>query len=150
MKAAGHAVTDRHGRFSIKVPAGPSRTFRLVFPGAGGALGAARGVSVRVPASSTIHASRTHLSAAASASPAVSAPEVSAYRVEVSCSCCRVASAGSGGPSRTRGRTGRASGTCPTASAAGLARTRSALRIRRQNGYPFELGYSRALTVRVG
>ena len=55
-------VTDRRGRFSIKVPAGPSRTYRLVFAGAGGALGAARGVSVRVPASSTIRASRTRLS----------------------------------------------------------------------------------------
>ena len=55
-------MTDRRGRFSLRVPAGPSRTYRLVFSGAGGALGAARGVSVRVPASSTIHASRTRLS----------------------------------------------------------------------------------------
>jgi hypothetical protein len=60
-KPAGSAVTDRRGRFSLQVPAGPSRTYRLVFAGSGGALGAARGVSVRVPASSTIHASRRRL-----------------------------------------------------------------------------------------
>ena len=55
-------MTDRRGRFSLKVPAGPSRTYRLVFAGSGGALGGARGVSVRVPASSTIRASRTRVS----------------------------------------------------------------------------------------
>ena len=55
-------MTDRRGRFSLRVPAGPSRTYRLVFNGAGGALGVARGVSVRVPASSTIRASRTRVS----------------------------------------------------------------------------------------
>ena len=59
---AGSAVTDRRGRFAIKVPAGPSRTYRLVFAGSGGALGGARGVSVRVPASTTVHASRTRIS----------------------------------------------------------------------------------------
>ena len=63
-KPAGTAVTDRRGRFSLRVPAGPSRTYRLVFAGSGGALGSARGVSVRVPASSTIKASRTRLSGA--------------------------------------------------------------------------------------
>ena len=60
--AAGSGITDRHGRYSIKVPAGPSRAFRLVFAGARGALATARGLSVRVPASSTIKASRTRLS----------------------------------------------------------------------------------------
>ena len=61
--AAGSGITDRHGRYSINVPAGPSRAFRLVFGGAPGALATARGLSVRVPASSTIKASRTRLSA---------------------------------------------------------------------------------------
>ena len=55
-------MTDRRGRFSLRVPAGPSRTYRLAFNGGGGALGAARSVSVRVPASSTIRASRTRVS----------------------------------------------------------------------------------------
>ena len=59
---AGSAVTDRRGRFSLRVPAGPSRNYRLAFNGGGGALGAARSVSVRVPASSTIRASRTRVS----------------------------------------------------------------------------------------
>lgn len=148
--AAGRAVTDRHGRFAIRVPAGPSRTYRLMFAGSGGALGAARGVSVRVPASSTIHASRTHLGAG---------------RVRFS------------GRLRTRGQRipgqglllvlqGRERGKWRT-----FTDTRTngkgkwhvsyrfsgrpgaypiRVRIRRQSGYPFELGYSRALTIRVG
>ena len=71
--AAGSGITDRHGRYSINVPAGPSRAFRLVFGGAPGALATARGLSVRVPASSTIKASRTRLPPAASVSPAACA-----------------------------------------------------------------------------
>ena len=59
--AAGSGITDRHGRYSINVPAGPSRAYRVVFAGAPGALATARGLSVRVPASSTINASRTRL-----------------------------------------------------------------------------------------
>ena len=55
---AGAATTDARGRFALRLPAGPSRTVRLIVPAAGEILRAARGVSVRVPASSTIHASR--------------------------------------------------------------------------------------------
>ena len=40
---AGSAVTDRRGRFSLAVPAGPSRAYRLVSPASGGALGSAPG-----------------------------------------------------------------------------------------------------------
>jgi hypothetical protein len=58
---AGTATTDAKGRFAIGVPAGVSRTIRLAFDGGGGALRTARGVSLRVPAHSTIHASRTRL-----------------------------------------------------------------------------------------
>ena len=145
-------MTDRRGRFSLRVPAGPSRTYRLVFGGAGGALGAARGVSVRVPASSTIRASRTRLSGPG--------------RVRFS---GRLRTRGQRIPGRglvlvLQGRERR-----PLAHVRGhahepqgpLARraTRFSgrpgrypirVRIRRQSSYPFELGYSRALTVRVG
>jgi hypothetical protein len=148
---AGTAVTDRRGRFSLRVPAGPSRTYRLVFNGAGGALGVARGVSVRVPASSTIRATRTRVSGRT--------------RVRFS------------GRLRNRGQRipgrglvlvlqGREQGRWRTFED---TRTNSKgrwhagytfsgrpgrypirVRIRRQSSYPFELGYSRALTVRVG
>ena len=143
-------MTDRHGRFSIRVPAGASRTYRLVFPGAGGALGAARGISIRVPASSTIHASRTH---------------VSGGRVRFS---GRLRNRGQPIPgsglvlvlqgrergqwrtftdTRTDGK-GRWHVSYRFSGRPGAFPIR--VRIRRQSGYPFELGYSRALIVRVG
>jgi hypothetical protein len=150
-KAAGTAATDRRGRFSLKVPAGPSRTYRLVFAGSGGALGSARGVSVRVPASSTIHASRTRL--------------VGPGRVHFS---GRMRNRGQRIPGRglflviqgrERGRwrtfedtrTNRKGRWHVSYRFSGLpGRYPIRVRIRRQSGYPFELGYSRALTVRVG
>ena len=150
-RPAGIAVTDRRGRFSLRVPAGPSRTYRLVFNGAGGALGVARGVSVRVPASSTIRASRTRVSGRT--------------RVHFS---GRLRNRGQRIPGRglllvLQGREGgrwrtfedtrtnrkgswRASYTFSGRS----GRYPIRVRIRRQSNYPFELGYSRALTVRVG
>ncbi len=148
---AGSAVTDRRGRFSLRVPAGPSRTYRVAFNGAGGALGVARGVSVRVPASSTIHASRTRLPGA--------------VRVRFT------------GRLRTRGEQipgrglvlilqGRERGHWRTFADTRTNRKGSwhvsyrfsgrpgrypiRVRIRRQSTYPFELGYSRALIVHVG
>jgi hypothetical protein len=148
---AGSAVTDRRGRFSLRVPAGPSRTYRLVFNGAGGALGVARGVSVRVPASSTIRASRTRVSGRT--------------RVRFS---GRLRNRGQRIPGRglvlvlqgrERGRwrtfedtrTNRKGRWHASYTFSGLpGRFPIRVRIRRQSSYPFELGYSRALTVRVG
>jgi len=150
-RPAGTAVTDRRGRFSLRLPAGPSRTYRLVFNGAGGALGVARGVSVRIPASSTIRASRTRVSGRT--------------RVRFS------------GRLRTRGQRipgrglvlvlqGRENGRWRTFEDTRTNRRGSwrasytfsgrsgrypiRVRIRRQTNYPFELGYSRAVVVRVG
>jgi hypothetical protein len=150
-RAAGKAVTDRRGRFSLRVPAGPSRTYRLVFAGSGGARGSARGVSVRVPASSTIRASRTRLSGAG--------------RVRFS---GRLRNRGQRIPGRglvlilqgfdngrwrtfedTRtSRTGRWRVSYPFSGRPGRYPVR--VRIRKHSGYPFELGYSRRLTIRVG
>jgi hypothetical protein len=148
---AGSAVTDRHGRFSLRVPAGPSRTYRLVFNGAGGALGVARGVSVRVPASSTIHASRTHLSG----------PGRVRFSGRLRNRGQRIPGRGLvlvlQGRERGRWRTfddtrsnrkGRWHATYAFSGRPGRYPIR--VRIRRQTSYPFELGYSRALTVRVG
>jgi hypothetical protein len=151
VKPAGSAVTDRRGRFSLRVPAGPSRTYRLAFNGAGGALGVARGVSVRVPASSTIHASRTRLSGPG--------------RVRFS---GRLRNRGQRIPGRglvlvlqgreqgrwrtfEDARTNRKGRWHVSYSFSGRpGRYPIRVRIRRQSSYPFELGYSRALTVRVG
>ena len=150
-RLAGRVVTDRRGRFSVRVPAGPSRTYRLVFNGAGDALGAARGVSVRVPASSTIRASRTRVSGRT--------------RVRFS---GRLRTRGQRipgrglvlvlqGRERGRWRTFEDSRTNSKGSwrasytfSGRPGRYPIRVRIRRQSSYPFELGYSRALTVRVG
>ena len=145
-------MTDRRGRFALRVPAGPSRTYRLVFAGSGGALGSARGVSVRVPASSTIRASRTRLSGPG--------------RVRFS---GRLRNRGQRIPGRglvlilqgrdngrwrtfedTRtNRLGRWRVVLPLQRPRPAA-TRSACASATPSGYPFELGYSRRLTIRVG
>ena len=51
--------TDTGGRYTVTIPAGPSRTLNVSYPGANGLLTRTRNVSLRVPASSTIHASVT-------------------------------------------------------------------------------------------
>jgi hypothetical protein len=50
------AQTDANGRFSFRIPAGPARLVRFSFPGTSAAGPSASSVSLRVPASSTIHA----------------------------------------------------------------------------------------------
>jgi hypothetical protein len=148
---AGSAVTDRRGRFAIKVPAGPSRNYRLVFSGAGDGLGAARGVSVRVPASSTIRASRTRLSG----------PARVRFSGRLRNRGQRIPGRGlllvlqgrEGGKWRTfedtrTNRKGRWHVSYGFSGRPGLYPIR--VRIRRQSGYPFELGYSRKLPIRVG
>ena len=150
-RPAGTAVTDRRGRFSLRVPAGPSRTYRLVFNGAGGALGVARGVSVRVPASSTIRASRRRVSGRT--------------RVRFS---GRLRNLGQRIPGRglvliLQGREGGRWSTFEDTRTNRSGRWQVSytfsgrpgrypirVRIRRQSSYPFELGYSRAVIVRVG
>jgi hypothetical protein len=144
-------VTDRRGRFSIRVPPGPSRTYRLVFNGAGGALGIARRVSVRVPASSTIHASRTRVSGRTRVR----------FRGRMRTRGERLPGRGLvlvlQGREKGRWRTfedtrtnrkGRWQASYTFSGRPGRYPIR--VRVRRQSSYPFELGYSRALTVRVG
>jgi hypothetical protein len=59
---AGRVATGRTGRFSLRLPPGPNRELRLSSPGTGAALGAVGRLSVRVPAASSIGASRRSLS----------------------------------------------------------------------------------------
>ena len=146
----GTVTTDRRGRFRVTVPKGPSRTLGLRFAGAGEVLRGARGVGVRVPAASTIRASRRALSGPA-----------------------RVGFAGrlrtSGQPIPDRGLViilqGRDHGRWLTfadtrTNRRGRWRTSYRFRgnpgqypvrarIRRQAGFPFELGYSKRVTVSV-
>jgi hypothetical protein len=54
-------VTDTNGRYAVTIPAGPSRTLTVTYPGGPGVLTRTRSVALRVPASSTLHASVTTL-----------------------------------------------------------------------------------------
>jgi hypothetical protein len=53
-----------NGRFAVRLPKGPARTASIAFPGASGAVPAAKRLRLAVPASSTIKASRLRLSGA--------------------------------------------------------------------------------------
>ena len=143
-------ATDRRGRFRVTVPKGPSRTLGLRFAGRDEALRAARGVGIRVPAASTIRASRRSLSGPA--------------RVRFA---GRLRTAGQQIPDRglviilqgrddgrwltfadTRtNRRGRWRASYRFRGNPGRYPVR--VRIRRQSGYPFELGYSKRVTIRV-
>jgi len=147
---AGATATDARGRFKLRIAAGPSRTVRLVFPGAGQALRSVRAVGIRVPASSTIHASRRAVRGA--------------QRVAFS---GRIRTAGQPIPrggllvvlqGRSLGHWRTFADLRTTASGRWHASYRFhgrpgrypvRLRIRRQQGFPFELGYSRSATVTV-
>jgi hypothetical protein len=151
LRAVATVTTDRRGRFSAPVKRGPSRTVGLRFDGRGDILRAARGVGVRVPAASTIHASRRFLSGPG--------------RVRFS---GRMRTGGQRIPDRglvvilqgredgrwrtfadTRtNRRGRWKAGYRFRGVPGSYPVRA--RIRRQAGYPYELGYSRAVAVRVG
>ncbi len=52
-------VTDGTGRFRFTVPAGPSRELTVSYPGGDGLLKRSREVWLKTPASATIHASKT-------------------------------------------------------------------------------------------
>jgi hypothetical protein len=143
-------TTSRTGRFSLRLPPGPSRVLRISSPGTGAALGATGRLSIRVPAASSIRASRTVLSGAG--------------RVRFS---GRVRSLGQGFPTRgvilslqgfekgrwntffdTRtDRRGRWSASYGFSGRPGTYPVR--VRIRRQARFPFVLGSSRAVRVHV-
>jgi hypothetical protein len=150
LRAVATVTTDRRGRFSAPVRRGPSRTIGLRFDGSGDVLRSSRGVGVRVPAASTIRVSRRFLGGAG--------------RVRFS---GRLRTGGARIPDRglvviLQGREdGRWRTFADTrTNRRGAWRTSYRFRgnpgsypvrsrIRRQAGYPYELGYSRAVTVTV-
>jgi hypothetical protein len=143
-------TTDAKGRFAIHLPKGPSRVLKLSTPGTGENLGATGRLSVRVPARSTMHASRTSLAGGGS--------------VTFSGTVRRL-----GQPVPTRGlviilqgreagqwrtfedtrtsRSGRWSVAYRFRGRAGTYPIRA--KIRRQSRFPFVLGYSRTVRVHV-
>jgi hypothetical protein len=146
---AGTATTDARGRFVLRLPAGPSRVVRLTIDGTG-LLPLVRVVAVRVPASSSIRASRRTVTAGT--------------RVTFS---GRVRASGQRLPSRglivvLQGRSAGAWRTFADTRTSTSGRWKASyrfrgvpgrypvrLRIRRATGFPFALGYSPIVNVRV-
>jgi hypothetical protein len=144
-------ATDARGRFSFRAAAGPSRRLRFTFPGGGDALPRSRAASVLVRATSTIHAS-----------PSV---VTQGGRVRFSGRLgLRSASVPRGGKlvdlqafdrgrwrtfatARARGSKGAWRSAYRFGNSPGDYRVR--LRIRREDVFPYDLGYSRSVTVRV-
>jgi hypothetical protein len=144
-------TTDARGRFSFRAAAGPSRRLRFSFPGGGDALARSRAASLFVRATSTIHAS----------------PRVVAQGGRVRFTGrlgLRFARVPRGGKlvdlqafdrgrwrtfatARARGSKGAWRYTYRFGKSPGRYRVR--LRIRREAAFPYDLGYSPAVTVRV-
>jgi len=143
------AVTDAHGRFSIPVPAGPSRNLVVSYGGTSNVLHRVRGVSLNVPAASTIHASDVLVSGAAAVRftgrlrtlGATLPPggklvdlQASQHGRWTTVATTRATASGWRAVARFRGTPGR----YPVR-----------LRIRREAVFPYDLGYSPSVIVRV-
>jgi hypothetical protein len=143
------AVTDDRGRFSIPVPAGPSRNLTVSYGGSPSVLHRVRAVSLRVPAASTIHASDVLVSGAAAvrfsgrlrtlgaALPAggkLVDLQASQHGRWTTVATTRATATGWRAVARFRGTPGR----YPVR-----------LRIRREAVFPYDLGYSPSVIVRV-
>jgi len=147
----GTVTTDGKGRFSHRAPAGPSRRLRFIFAGAPGFAPLTRSAQLSVRASSTIHASprtlrgggRVRFSGRLGLRGAT-APR-SGKLVDLQ--------AFDGGRWRTfataraRGSKGAWSSSYRFAGRPGRYPVR--LRIRREDVFPYDLGYSRSVIVRV-
>ena len=144
-------TTDARGGFTYRAPAGVSRTLRFVFGGGSDLVPLTRSASLRVRASSTISASRRVLSGRGRVRfsgrlglRGATTPR-SGKIVELQ--------AFDGGrwrifaTARARGSKGRWSAAYTFAGTPGRYPVR--LRIRREAVFPYDLGYSRSVVIRV-
>jgi len=145
-------TTNRRGRFSLRLPAGASRTVRIVSPGGAGLQAGLRRLHVRVPWSSSLAVAPRAVAPGGSVRlsgrlrlhgrklpPSGKLVELQAFdrgRWRVFAS------------TRARGASARWSTSYRFGSRSGTYRIRA--RIRREGTLPFELGYSKPALVRVG
>jgi hypothetical protein len=144
-------TTGRTGRFSFSVPPGPSRRVDVTYAGGPELLRRTRSVTLHVPASSTIHASRTTVSGAATVrfsgrlgvlgAPLPRGGKIVVLEAEqhgrwttVASTTARGAHAAWHAAAQFRGNPGR----FPVR-----------LRIPREAVFPYDLGHSPAVTIRV-
>lgn len=144
-------TTDGDGRFSLLVPAGPSRELTVVYPGSPGVLTRTRTVALRVPASATIHASKARLSGAGAVRFSgrlrmlgTSLPpggKIVDLQASQRGRWTTVDTARAGGRDGTWHATARFRGNA--------GRFPIRLRIRREALFPYELGYSASVVITV-
>ncbi len=145
------AMTDTGGRFSVTLPAGPSRTLSVVYPGAPGILTRTRDVALRVPASATIHAAAASISGSGSVRfngrlrmlgttlpPGGKLVDLQAAQGGRWSTVATTRATGATGSWHAIARFRGTPGTYPVR-----------LRIRREALFPYELGYSASVPVRV-
>jgi hypothetical protein len=148
---AGNVATDARGRFSYRAPAGPSRQLRFVFAGSPGLAPLARVAQLRVRASSTIHASRRTLNGGGrvrfSGRLGLRGATVPRSGKLVDLQAFDGGRWRTFATARARGSKGAWAFTYRFAGRPGRYPIR--LRIRREDVFPYDLGYSRSVVVRV-
>jgi hypothetical protein len=148
----GTVTTDARGRFAYRAPAGPSRRLRFTYPGSAGHLTPlTRTAQLRVRASSTIHASpRTLLGGGRvrfSGRLGLFGAKVPRSGKLVDLQAFDRGRWRTFATARARGSRGAWSSTYRFGDSPGRYRVR--LRIRREDVFPYDLGYSRSVIVRV-
>ena len=147
----GTITTDAAGRFRYRAPAGPSRRLRFVFAGGSGFAALTRTAQLRVRASSTIHASTRTLRGGGrvrfSGRLGLRGATVPGSGKLVDLQAFDGGRWRTFATARARGPKGRGSSTYRFAGRPGRYPVR--LRIRREDVFPYELGYSRPVVVRV-
>ncbi len=145
------AMTDTGGRFSVTLPAGPSRKLSVVYPGAPGILTRTRDVALRVPASATIHAAAASIRGSGSVRfngrlrmlgttlpPGGKLVDLQASQGGRWSTVATTRATGATGSWHAIARFRGTPGTYPVR-----------LRVRREALFPYELGYSASVPVRV-
>lgn len=141
--------TDSAGRFQYRAPKGASRTLRFQFAGTETLHPAAAEVRLLVRASSTLRVSRTRVLNGGSVrfSGTIGLPVVQGAKIVELQAFYRRRWRTFAAPS-TSGR-GRWKFTYRFEATSGVVTYRFRVRIRHEASYPYELGYSRAVAVRV-
>jgi len=147
----GTVTTDAKGRFAYRAPAGPSRRVRFVFAGVSGFAPLTRTAQLRVRASSTIHASPRTLRGDGrvrfSGRLGLLGANVPRSGKLVDLQAFDGGRWRTFATARARGSKGSWSSTYRFAGQPGRYPVR--LRIRREDVFPYDLGYSRSVVVRV-
>jgi hypothetical protein len=142
-------ATDAHGRFSVRMPAGPSRILTVAYPGAAGLLPRVSHAALRVAASSSVHAAPRLLFGRGLVRfwgrLGLRGTRVPAQGKLVDLQAFDAGRWRTFATARARGRHG--SWRAQNLFSGRPGRFPIRVRIRRESTFPYELGYSRAVIV---